>query len=101
MTRTSNIYARVEPELKQQAEIVLDRLGIPMSNAISIFLKQVVLQRGLPFEVKIPVSEPISSSALTKAQFDAEIEKGFADMREGRVTDAKNALDRIKREMNL
>ena len=36
MARTSNIYVRVEPNIKEQAEVVLEKLGIPMSNAISI-----------------------------------------------------------------
>ena len=38
MARTSNVFARVEPEIKEQAEQVLDQLGIPMSNAVSICL---------------------------------------------------------------
>jgi len=58
VARTSNIFARVEPELKEQAELVLEKLGIPMSNAIRLFLRQVVLQRGIPFELKLPQSKP-------------------------------------------
>ena len=37
MARTANVFARVEPEVKEQAEQVLDRLGIPMSNAVGMF----------------------------------------------------------------
>lgn len=48
MARTSNVFARVEPEIKEQAEQVLERLGIPMSNAVGMFLRQIVLQRGIP-----------------------------------------------------
>ncbi len=59
MARTSNIFARVEPEVKQQAELVLEQLGIPMSNAIGLFLRQIVLQRGIPFELKLPQSKPL------------------------------------------
>ncbi|MCL2405640.1 MAG: type II toxin-antitoxin system RelB/DinJ family antitoxin, partial [Defluviitaleaceae bacterium] len=51
-TRTSNIYARVEPEIKDQAEQVLVQLGIPMSNAIGMFLRQIIMQRGIPFTMK-------------------------------------------------
>ena len=47
MARTANVFARVEPEVKEQAEQVLDRLGIPMSNAVGMFLRQIVLQRGI------------------------------------------------------
>ena len=38
MARTANVFARVEPELKEQAESVLDQLGIPMSNAVGRWL---------------------------------------------------------------
>ena len=55
MTRTSNIFARVEPEIKQQAESVPEQLGIPMSNAISIFLRRAAMQKGIPFEIKLPL----------------------------------------------
>jgi len=43
MAKTTNLYVRVEPELKEQAEAVLEQLGIPVSNVINIFLKQVVM----------------------------------------------------------
>lgn len=56
-----------EPEVKEQAERVLDQLGIPMSNAVGMFLRQIVLQRGIPFEVKLPAyEEPIAYGSLTK-----------------------------------
>lgn len=60
MARTSNIYIRVEPDLKEQAEEIFEKLGIPMSNAVSIFLRQVVMQNGFPFELKIPDAKPLS-----------------------------------------
>ena len=59
MSKTSSVFARVEPEIKEQAEQVLEQLGIPMSNAIGLFLNQVVLQRGIPFEIKLPFSNKI------------------------------------------
>lgn len=54
MGKTATITARVEPELKRNAECVLDRLGVNTTGAITMFLSQVVLRRGLPFEVRIP-----------------------------------------------
>jgi DNA-damage-inducible protein J len=80
MARTANVFARVEPEVKEQAEQVIDRLGIPMSNAVGMFLRQIVLQRGIPFEMKLPAyEEPVAYGSLTKEQFNAEIEKGMED----------------------
>ena len=53
MARTANVFARVEPELKEQAESVLDQLEIPMSNAVGMFLRQIVLQKGISFDNEI------------------------------------------------
>lgn len=54
MAKTSNVFARVEPEIKDRAERVFDQLGIPMSNAVGMFLRQDVLCQGIPFEMKLP-----------------------------------------------
>ncbi len=54
MAKTANLYARIEPEVKEQAESILEALGIPVSNAINMFYKQIILQQGLPFDVKLP-----------------------------------------------
>ena len=43
MNKTANLYARIEPDVKEQAEKVLDALGIPVSNAINMFYKQIIL----------------------------------------------------------
>ena len=98
MTKTTSIFARVEPEIKQQAEVVLKQLGIPMSSAINIFLRQVVLQKGLPFKVKINGNRPLSYEDLTAEEFNGEIEKGFKDLNEGRVVAADRVAERVKRE---
>lgn len=57
MPKESVVRARVEPELKEHAERVLSRLGLNTSQAITLFLKQVELQQGLPFSVALPNRE--------------------------------------------
>ena len=47
---------RIDSELNDQATTLLEGLGLTMSQAVSMFLRQVVLRRGLPFEVKYPES---------------------------------------------
>lgn len=98
MARTSNIFTRVEPELKEQAELVLEQLGIPMSNAIGLFLRQVVLQRGIPFELKLPQNQPLSVSMLTEEQFNAAIEKGLDDLTDGKVVSAESVAERMRQD---
>ena len=87
-TRTANVFTRVDPETKEQAEAILNQLGIPMSNAIGMFLKQVVMQRGIPFDVKVPAPAPLVLTSMSKEQIDAELQKGMDDIAAGRVTAA-------------
>jgi addiction module RelB/DinJ family antitoxin len=88
VAKTTNVFARVEPEVKMQAESVLAELGIPMSNAISLYLRQIILRRGIPFEVKLPVEQPLALGALTKDELDAELDKGFDALKAGKVRPA-------------
>ena len=85
MARTANVFARVEPKVKEQAENVLNQLGIPMSNAVGMFLRQVVIQRGIPFEMKLSSDRPLMLDELSKEQFDAKIMKGIDDIESGRI----------------
>lgn len=57
MTKTDTVHARIEPELKTEAESVLKRLGLSPTQAIRLFYRQVALRRGLPFSVEIPNEE--------------------------------------------
>ena len=54
MTKTAMIRARVEPDLKHDAEAIFTRLGLSATEAITLFYKQVTLRHGMPFAVKIP-----------------------------------------------
>jgi addiction module RelB/DinJ family antitoxin len=95
--KTANVYTRVDPETKEQAEAILNHLGIPMSNAIGMFLKQVIIQRGIPFEMKLPVAKPVSIGELTKEQFDAEMKLGMDDVAAGRVVSAEDVEAEMRR----
>ena len=99
-TKSANLYARIEPDVKEKAESILSTLGIPASSAINMFYKQIILQRGLPFEVKIPSVRPVDISTLS-AQMNAELEKGYADMQAGRTKNAKKAFADIRKDYGL
>ena len=83
MAKSANLYARIEPDLKEQAESILYALEIPASNAIIMFYRQIIMQRGLPFEVKLPAAYPVDISTLSEEQLSAELEKGYADIAAG------------------
>lgn len=100
MAKSANLYARIEPDLKEQAENILAALGISASNAITMFYKQIILQNGLPFEVKLP-EHPLDVSRMTVAQLDAELEKGYADAKAGRTIPMDQAFANVRREFGV
>ena len=66
MGKTETIRARVEPRLKRDAEAVLKKIGLTPSEAITLFLTQVKLRKGLPFPVHVPNAE--TRRAIREAQ---------------------------------
>ena len=61
MAKTAMIRARVEPELKQEAEKVFTTLGLSPTEAITLFYKQTALHNGLPFALRIPNDETLAA----------------------------------------
>ena len=98
MAKSSSVYTRVEPDIKEQAEQVLSKLGIPMASAINLFLHQVVLHKGIPFELKLPLTLPCDYSTLSLEQFDAEIGKGMASLQAGKTLSAKQVREKMQRQ---
>ena len=94
MAKTETMYTRIEPALKADAEQVLSRLGLTPSEAINIFLNQVVLQKGLPFEVKVPQM----SVAEAKRELLDELKKGEDSIKRG---DPTYTLDEIRTALGV
>ncbi|MDE7242535.1 MAG: type II toxin-antitoxin system RelB/DinJ family antitoxin [Oscillospiraceae bacterium] len=101
MAKTANLYARIEPDVKEQAEDILAALGIPVSNAINMFYKQIILQRGIPFEVKLPQAKMVDMSKLTAQELDQELEKGYNDVLAGRTKPANAVFEQIRKDYSL
>ena len=99
--KSANLYARIEPEVKEQVERILSALGIPASNAINMFYKQIILNRGLPFEVKIPAERPVNAAELSETELNAELEKGYADMAAGRTKSAGQVFASIRKNYGV
>ena len=100
MNKTANLYARIEPDVKEQAEKVLDALGIPVSNAINMFYKQIILQQGIPFPLKLPQA-PENAADWSKEKLDRELEKGYADMLAGRTKPTALYISEAKKKYKV
>ena len=96
-TKTANLYARIEPETKVCAESILESLGIPVSTAINMFYKQIILNNGMPFELKLPKNKNIDISKMTESQFNSEMEKAYQEMQDKKGISVTSAFASIKR----
>lgn len=101
MPRTANIMTRVEPEIKKQAEIVLEQLGISMSTAMAMYLRQIALQRKIPFEMKLPTATPIMQNNLSDDEFNALMDQAALSYANGKCTSAKDFKEELLRERGL
>ncbi len=97
MSKSAAVFTRVEPELKEEAEAVLAKLGIPLASAVTMFLRQVVLQQGIPFALKLP----LAYGSLSKEELDRELAKGLADSRGGRVIPATEVEAELRKAYKL
>jgi DNA-damage-inducible protein J len=72
MPKTAVISARIDPGLKHEAEEVFRELGLTATQAITLFYKQVELERGLPFAVRVPNGATVE--ALEQARMRQDLE---------------------------
>lgn len=99
MTKTETLHIRVNESVKSNAEETLSRLGISISEAVNMFLCQVDLTGGLPFEVKLPAPERII--VHSQEELRQKIAEADEDIRAGRTSNAREAIDRLRAKYDL
>lgn len=99
--KTTNVTARIEPELKEQAESILAALGIPASSAVNMFYRQIVMTGGIPFELKLLRNILPDISGMTDEEILTEVRKGHADMKSGKVRPAGDTFAELREGFDL
>lgn len=72
MAKTSVVYARVDADIKKGAEEILAQLGISPSTAISMYYGQIIIKRGIPFEIRLPDSYTVGIDSVTNEDVEEE-----------------------------
>lgn len=67
------IRSRIDSCIKLEAQALLERFGLTMSDAIRLFLHQVVIEKGLPFQVKLPKAEALEHDRWFRSQVEAAL----------------------------
>ena len=97
--KSSNVAARVEPDVKAKAEEILSKLGISVSTGINMFYRQVILWNGLPFRPSIPMNNPKSLDEMTKDEFDSKMERALLQARSGDGISSDEFFSSLKNEV--
>jgi len=77
MAKTDTLHVRVEPIVKQKAEETLNDLGLSITEAINVFLNQVILHDGIPFEIRKPKYNKETIQALEDTKNGRNLSKAF------------------------
>lgn len=82
MAKTDTLHIRVEPVVKQRAEETLNDLGLSITDAINVFLNQVILHDGIPFEIRKPKYNKETIQAMEDTKNNNNLSKTFDNVDE-------------------
>ena len=77
MAKTDTLHIRIEPKVKQKAEKTLNELGLSITDAVNVFLNLVILNDGIPFEIKKPKYNKETLQALEDTKNNKNLSKSF------------------------
>lgn len=92
--KTANVTARVRPEIKQQAEEILDRLGVPVSVLIDSLYRQIIMTNSIPYSFRVPTVP--TRDTMTTEQFDKMMAAGLEQAKAGQGKDFEDAFAQIR-----
>ena len=98
MAKTANILARVEPEVKEEAESILNELGVPASVVINMLYKQIILTKGIPFSLTLHKT-PSALDEMTRDEFNAMMAKGLAQAKANESRPAEDVLTDVRKNI--
>mgnify|MGYP002731853463 FL=1 len=97
-TKTANVVARVAPDVKTQAEAIMDQLGIPASVVINSLYKQIIMTKGIPFSLSIP-REPFAIDEMDIQTFNAMMEEGYRQALNGEAKPISEVFEEIRKKL--
>jgi len=97
-TKTANVTARIQPDIKESAEAILEKLGIPVSVFIDMTYRQVIANNGIPFALNL--SKTIETrDELSDAQFNSMMEKGLLQAKANESKLAKEVFANLRKRI--
>ena len=101
MADTTAVYARIDTILKENAENILNQLGVSPSSAIQMLYSQIVLTQGLPLDLHLPSAKPTAVGGISRAELDAVLLKGVQSAKAGKTYSADEVDAHLAREFGI
>ena len=101
MAKTSAVYARIDTNLKENAERILTQLGISPASAIQMLYSQIVLQQGMPFEAKLSTRRPTAIGTMTQEELNTELMKGIESLKSEKAYTVSEVDEELAREFGI
>lgn len=92
--KSANVTARVQLEIKEQAEAILEQIGLPVSVLIDTLYRQIIMTGGVPYSLTIPKLS--AKDNMTDEQFNAMMEKGYQQAKTGQAVPVDKAFAKIR-----
>lgn len=73
---------KIDPELKEQAQALFDSLGLSLSAAVNVFLRQAVREQAIPFRIGEPIPNAETLRAIQEARNGIGLSRGFSSVQD-------------------
>lgn len=97
-TKSANVLARVEPEVKEHAESIMSQLGLPASVVINALYKQIILTKSIPFSLSLP-KEPTTLNSMTTKEFNTMMKTGFSQAKSDQSRPITDVFADLRQEL--
>ena len=98
MMKDATVSARVQSDIKAEAEEILKNLGIPVSVLINSLYRQIIYRHGVPFELNVPAA-PATMDILTKEELDRKLQHSYDQSLNGQGVSANHFFDELERDL--
>ena len=101
MPNTATVYARIDPQLKEDVDSILATLHVTPSALIQMLYGQIKLTKRIPFDIMIPTRKPVYVDDLTLEDLNLELSKGFKSIEHGEAFSTSEVDEKLKKELGM
>lgn len=97
--KDSTVSARVQSDVKTEAEAILRQLGIPVSVVINSLYRQIIFNHGIPFSLTVP-EKPKTMDSMTREELNAKLQHSYEQSKRNEGVEASAFFDELERTLS-